>query len=78
MSTITAALLVVTADDGDTHLVATSPALHGARPEDRDVLCGARYASESTTPIMEIDCGDCLLASQRYWSLPAWAERVLP
>lgn len=76
MSFITAALRSVTDDNNTTHLVAHSPAIPGTKPTDRDVLCGASFATDATVPITDIDCGDCLLASQPYWELPSWTEEI--
>ena len=78
MSLVTAALLVVSDDNKLTHLVGFTPAVAGARPSDRDVLCGADYACDSPVPVVEIDCGECLIASQPYWGLPSWTEAQLP
>lgn len=76
MSHITAALIVVANDSHITHLATSSPAIPGCRPGDRDVLCGAAFATDSLRPIVEVDCGDCLLASQPFWELPSWTEEV--
>lgn len=78
MSHPTTALLVVSDDTGITHLVASSPAIPGSRHSDRDVLCGAAFACDSTSAVVEVECGDCLLASQPYWLMPSWAEAQLP
>ncbi len=76
MSNNTAALIVVADDNEVTHLVSSSPAIPGCRPGDRDVLCGAAFATDSPQHITEVDCGDCLLASQPFWELPSWTEEV--
>lgn len=76
MSNNTAALVVVADDNEVTHLVSSSPAIPGCRPGDRDVLCGAAFATDSLQHITEVDCGDCLLASQPFWELPSWNEEV--
>ena len=78
MRYITASLLVVTDDAGTTHLVGSSPAITGSKHTDRDVLCGAAFASDSTAAVLDVECGDCLLASQPYWDLPSWSEAQLP
>ena len=75
---ITAALLVVRDDTNTTHLIVTSPSIPGNRPTDRDVLCGANFASDTALPVVDVECGDCLLASLGYWGLPSWTETQLP
>lgn len=77
MSEITKALLVVVDDHKKSHLVASSPAICGSRPDDRDVICGADYAQDRPRlRAEEVDCGECLIGSPPYWDLPSWAERV--
>ena len=78
MSNITAALLVVRDDNNTTHLAATSPAIAGSRPTDRDILCGASFACDTTQDVVDVDCGDCLLFSTPFWDLPSWTEAQLP
>lgn len=77
MNEITKALIVVADDDKKSHLVASSPAICGSRPDDRDILCGAAFAHDlPQRPVSEVDCGDCLINSSRYWGLPNWSESV--
>ena len=78
MSAATSSLLVVSDDTGKTHLVGHSPTIPGSRPNDRDVLCGAAFASDSTVAVVDVDCGECLIASQPFWCLPSWNEAQLP
>lgn len=68
----TAALIVVEGDDMRTHLVASSPAIPGHRPNLPTCLCGAKRTTNSFTHISEVDCGECLLESSRFWGLPGW------
>lgn len=73
----TPALLVVADDDALTHLVVGSPAIPGARPDDRDILCGAPFAQDKpAATVADVDCGDCLILSLPYWDLPSWADQV--
>lgn len=78
MSRTTAALLVVSDDAGTTHLVGSSPAIAGSKHNDRDIFCGAAFACDSPVPVIDVECGDCLLASQPFWELPSWSEAQLP
>lgn len=72
----TAALTVVEASDGTTHLVASSPAIPGQHPGLSRCLCGTIKHNESFAHISAVDCGECLLGSSRYWGLPGWKVEV--
>lgn len=62
---------------GVTHITVSSPAIIGATPESRIVLCGAAAYAESHDPLPEVECPDCLFASQLYWGLPTWSQEAV-
>lgn len=73
---ILAALLVVTSTGSyRTHLVASSPAIAGTRPDrlPPKTLCGRQAGLLTVThPVPEVGCCTCLINAMRYLELPSW------
>mgnify|MGYP001757825986 CR=1 FL=1 len=69
-------LHLVADGQGGTHLAISSPAIIGATPTERIVLCGSADYGDAQGHIADVECADCLFTSQLYWGLPSWHEVV--
>lgn len=65
---------VMSQDTANTHLVVSSPALPGTRPDKLPVstLCGLPTIVAVDTPVHSVSCLRCLNRSPQYMHLPAW------
>lgn len=64
-----------TAAAGDTHLVLSSPAVPGHRPDrlPPQALCGQVVTGPASTLVGDVHCRGCLLRTPAYLALPGFA-----
>ena len=67
-------LSVTAANNAETHLVVTSPALRSSRPDRLPfaTLCGRAVAAEDPTPIGEVGCSRCIMRVPTFLGLPTY------